>query len=794
MPKALKQGLQRFRSRRRWRRFRFWLLGFVILVLVIGIPGAGLWLNFVGLGPYARSEAELALAKVGIQATMSRLVLNPFNGLVARDVRVGSIIHPGRDVATVRSASLSVRWSALLKRRLEFEKIEVHGGEVFIEFENAEGIRLDHIQATLFFYPGQVRVSRASFHVNDIEFTAAGTLLNPEKLRAPETKPASSQPSPDKVVNEINGFLERTRFTGRPPTVDIGFAGDLADLASIRLEHIRLRVGAMEQPGWKITSLAVDGDYYDGVLALRSIEVRDAAGRMMATANWKTTKGELSLELESSLDIRPFLPPDSQPLKDWRFVDSPEFSVHGTLRFENGPLLGEMSGDLHAGRFVWRDVAFDRFDTSFAWRDGDFYIKDASLRRNGGVLDADVLIREGDVRIRLESDLNPQVFFQFADAKARETLDLLVVKDAPEVRVSLQGDKLDFASLHGTGNIRLGRTILRGVEIESATAKLEIADKAITYRDLEVKRPEGVGTGTVVYDMANHEARLQNIVARLNPADVLTAFDVKLGEAVRPYRFRAPPKVTVDGMIHLKDQNKNRLDVTVDAREGLDYDLAGKTLPFRHTQGTLRFRGPQLTVDLPRAELFSGNVKLRTEVSLDPARPQFQATVIPDGVEFLPLSRLYFRYEKTQGLLSGRYQFRASLKDPKKMTGEGSIKVKDGNVFAMPVLGALSDIIEGVLPGLGYQNARQASADFRVVDGVVETDNFLVEGKGFLMQGEGELDLIRDKMDFSIRINARGVPGILLYPVSKVFEYVSDGKLSHPEWRPRILPKMRPEP
>jgi hypothetical protein len=57
------------------------------------------------------------------------------------------------------------------------------------------------------------------------------------------------------------------------------------------------------------------------------------------------------------------------------------------------------------------------------------------------------------------------------------------------------------------------------------------------------------------------------------------------------------------------------------------------------------------------------------------------------------------------------------------------------------------------------------------------------------MIGKGNLFFVEDRMDFTVRVNAQGVPGLLLYPVSKLFEYISDGKLSEPKWRPRVLPK-----
>ena len=40
-----------------------------------------------------------------------------------------------------------------------------------------------------------------------------------------------------------------------------------------------------------------------------------------------------------------------------------------------------------------------------------------------------------------------------------------------------------------------------------------------------------------------------------------------------------------------------------------------------------------------------------------------------------------------------------------------------------------------------------------------------------------------DKMDFRVRVNAQGLPGMVLYPVSKLFEFWTEGPLSDPVWR-----------
>ena len=42
-------------------------------------------------------------------------------------------------------------------------------------------------------------------------------------------------------------------------------------------------------------------------------------------------------------------------------------------------------------------------------------------------------------------------------------------------------------------------------------------------------------------------------------------------------------------------------------------------------------------------------------------------------------------------------------------------------------------------------------------------------------------------MNFYVRMNGRGLPGAVLYPVSKLFEYESKGPLNKPVWHPRVL-------
>jgi hypothetical protein len=260
----------------------------------------------------------------------------------------------------------------------------------------------------------------------------------------------------------------------------------------------------------------------------------------------------------------------------------------------------------------------------------------------------------------------------------------------------------------------------------------------------------------------------------------------------KPYRFKAPPEVRVNGVIGLKDPRQTRLRAEFDAPGGLDYDLLDRTLNFGALGGSLQFAGREIAVEIPSARLFGGTVRLDALITTGQPEARQKMNVALDNVDFETLTRLYFGYRDSKGVLDARYDFTFVPGQPRLMRGQGRLRVEDGNVFAIPVLGPLSLLLDKIIPGAGYQKAREATCDFRVAEGAITTDNLDIIGQGFTMIGRGDLFFVDDRMDFTVRVNAQGVPGLLLYPVSKLFEYISDGKLSDPQWRPKALPKGAP--
>ena len=195
-------------------------------------------------------------------------------------------------------------------------------------------------------------------------------------------------------------------------------------------------------------------------------------------------------------------------------------------------------------------------------------------------------------------------------------------------------------------------------------------------------------------------------------------------------------------------------------------------------------------IESARAVLFGGTVKGDADISLLKSKPGHVATLRFGDVDFTSLTKLYFGYDESHGKLNGTYNFNGRGDEGRTMRGEGELTVTEGNVFAIPFLGPFSDILSKIVPGIGYNSAHKAKMAFAISDGIITTKNLEIEGRGFSMFGNGRIWFLDDRMDFDMRINMQGLPGILFFPVSKLLEYRADSKFSRPEWKPRIIPNL----
>lgn len=525
--------------------------------------------------------------------------------------------------------------------------------------------------------------------------------------------------------------------------------------------------------------------------------------------------GDFRVRVKSTLNpesLAPFFQGTKQWQRDaemWRtnlkFPDAPEITINAR---GTAPGLDTMSasGDVkvHLGRFSYGELGFDQLSAEFDWSGKQWAIRELLLKQNSsGELRGSATQNynaegRGDFQLTLTSSLNPESLAPLfrgdqqwqRDGAAR--LALFKFPDSPKITLNARGSAPGMDTMSASGELNLGRCSYRGVDARRAKADLRFSGKTLHVDNMNVHRAEGSGFGALTFDFTKDLVYVQNVRLGVFPQEVALWIDPNLVEDIRPYRFpKFPPNLTIDGIVdRVRGGKRTKLNVKLDADRGMDYTFCGKELKFAKVDVKMLFEDDRLKLSDVRAEVFDGIMKGNADISIVKAKPGHTADLRFIDVDFEKLTKLYFDYNDSKGKLTGWYNFNGKGDNGRLMSGEGKLSITDGNVFAIPFLGPFSDVLNKIVPGLGYNLARHASLTFGVADGILTTKNFEIEGKGFSMFGQGRIWFLDDRMDFDMRLNAQGLPGMVLLPMSKLLEYRSVSKFSEPNWSPKVIPTL----
>jgi hypothetical protein len=730
-------------------------------------------------------------SKQGVELSMQRLTLDPVEGLVARDVRIVEQKDRNKTMAYVDRLAIDLSISNILQHQPFLNAVDLREADLLLPLDSIMGssqtLTVKKLNARILFPPHQIFVSQAEADVLGVHFSATGRLNNPESfhISKPAEKSAKREAS---MQNSALEFFQRIKFEAGSPRVQVRFSGDLAEpekiFAEATLSGEEIGVGT-----YRLSSLSARLTFRDGVCSLERFSAKDAKGTLEASGAFQIPDKNWQMQIRSNLNLQGLSGLFNAPseVNDLLFFSPPliEISAHG------GPTGGaQVLGKLSLGKFGFRSEIFQSLSASFSVNGKDWFLRDFHLAHATGEINLSAMQLPGSFRAKLLSTLNPRAFLPFLSGKAAETLEELDFLQSPEITLNVTGTSTDLLSCNAIGQLRLGHTRFRGIAAKSATATMRIKDRAISYENFRVERDEGVATGNFTYDFARNEVRLNQIKTHVIPTEVALWIDPKLVHDVAPYKFKSPPNLSINGVVQTHGGKQTSLEILVDSPEGMDYVFLKKNLSAQKISGRLLFTDGRLRISNLQASLYSGNLRGSADISLRREDPAYSAQMQVENIEFPKITKIYFNYETSKGDLTGSYNFSGRGDNARLLQGVGELKVVEGNVFAIPLLGPFTGILSSILPGAGYDIAHEARASFKLSKGVIETTDFLVKGRGFSMLGGGKIYFLDDKIDFNVRINAQGVPGAILFPVSKLLEYSGEGSLSKPVWRPMRLPNL----
>ena len=782
------------RKRKWWRRIALSVMRLAVLAALFGVIAGGYYLARRGFGREWRYRVVEELHKRGVEAEIGRLTLDPFRGLVARNVRIFDYENRENTLARINEVSLDINYAALVHRQPFLNALDVRDAQITLLLKTAGGkadkAQLTDFRAHVYFPPEQIYVSQAEGIFCGIRISATGQLIKRKDYQpSPATSPEEWQRRlsiAQRVLNE----LEKFRFPAALPSLQLKFSGDVAEIEKARVEAT-LRGDRLQRGSYEMKDLSAAVEWNDQHLNIAHCEWSDGKGNFAGRADWNRETNRANFQARSSLDLKAFLAAFGlgQPLAGIEFRSPPLVEISGSLTFGPDRFRPDVIGHAAFGQFSYKAIPFSDLAADFSWDGERTFVRDLRVRHKTGQLRADLLDAPVDFRLNVESTISPDALRALVPREANEFLRDWEWQRSPAIRLAIRGKDRNPENWQGDGTVVLGRSRFRGTWMNSGNTRIHFADGALTCEDFHVSRDEGVGSGSFTYDFKKHEVRVSNIRSSLNPADAIFWIDPKFSKTVAPFKFRRPPNVTANGVYQFHGGKNTRLEIKVDGANGMDYVFLGKTLPFDRVSSQLLFTNDRLQLLDVRGDIFSGTLRGNADISLAKNNPRYHATLTVTNADFPHLTNLYFNYyhyRTARGQLSGAYDFDGFGTDARKMHGTGKVGVTNGDVFAIPVLGPISEILNHIVPGVGYSIARDAGAKFTIRDGVIHTDDFNVAGQLFSVVGHGDIHFLDDKIDLDVRISANG-PGIVLTPVYKLFEYKAEGSLKKPDWHPKIF-------
>jgi hypothetical protein len=311
-------------------------------------------------------------------------------------------------------------------------------------------------------------------------------------------------------------------------------------------------------------------------------------------------------------------------------------------------------------------------------------------------------------------------------------------------------------------------------------------------KPLFVKRDEGSARVSLDFDFEKNTIAFEG-ESSLHPVALEGLIGIFENNEMDMFQFEGPVRINGSGIVYLYNQEKTDVKLRING-EGmgihgfvsddcsLDMRLKGYTNTISNISGSIydgTFSGMMLLV-LPLDDIT--NTTYRMEWSVDKVDYQ-------DLMEALS----NIEDQEYKGVLSGKIKAQGFFGEGgiEAMKGEGSVRVKDGRVFLMPIFGGLSTVMTKIIPGLDFMlRQSDAKADFIIADGRIHSDKIAVDGDVLSLSASGDY-YFNKKLDFNIQITlmkehtvVAKLIRVLTYPISKLFEFRLRGTKDDPHWYP----------
>jgi hypothetical protein len=602
------------------------------------------------------------------------------------------------------------------------------------------------------------------------------------------------------------------------PDVALGF---WTNALPFRLAWIS-RAAELEMTNLSLRALECGGEWRAPVLSVGKISARSASGQLDAAASLDVTTRELQFTNRSAFDLhllQPFLPsPARAQVAEVLWTQPPRLDCEGRLTLPAwtndaadwrelfGP-TARLNGEFAATNAVLHGQTVELARTRFSYANHIWSVPDLQLQQGRTQLEfsgeQSVATENFRGTLRGAFDLATAKLFLPTNVNAIVS-QIVTLNEQARFDVTAAGNWRDLATFTATGRVAVTNFSIREQTYESVAADVFYTNRVLSFLHPQSLRAGGTQTMTADAVVLDWNARMYfftNGYSTTMPMAMIRCIGPKTAALIEPYEFLAPPTVRVNGQLPLRDINRGK-DL-----EGTDmnFDII-RGAPFRWSRlrttnitGTVRWMGQTLVLTNVAATLYGGDGTGWANFDFHPTNFgcnfSFGVAVTNVDVHLLGMDLADSKTNLIEGLLTGETVVTDGMSETwRSWNGRGHAELRDGTLWNIALFGFLSPALNSVSPGLGNNRATDASAHFRMTNGVAFSDDLEIHTLTMRLLYAGTVDL---SGEVDARVTAqlmRNVPIIgstmstVLYPLAEIFKCQVNGKVSDPKVKPIYIP------
>lgn len=746
--------------------------------------------------------------KRGIDAEIEKLTIDPFQGLVARNVKIYANEKNKPLLASIDNITLDVDPIKLLRKKQSLNSVEFRNADISIPINPKEPeskkLEIKNLRAKIIIPPDIIEIKNFEGHVNGIRINVMGSLLRSQQRHNNIINPSlpgeeitfikEGRELIDRALDEINQLDYKKN---NPPHIQIKFASDL-DNPSTTSAIVIINAKDVKRAGYKYKSIYANAEYINSNFNLKELRIDDSKGTLFGDANWPINSKKIPFNIKSTIDFQSLLSSfgNSSSLDDITFINSPQIEAKGELHLGNADLRTdrdtklqvELIGTVKCGSFISKEILFEEAYADFSYKKNKWYVRNLTLEHASGTANGNVLWDTlSDIQFDTEIKMDPTVFVPFFKQPPK-FLTHLKFEENPAIHLSLKGKGSTTNPINwkAKGYFALGPCHYQKTPLTAATGKIQIDKKEIIIEEFRLDREEGYINGEkAIIGTTNGLVNLKNISGKIFPTKLAAYFSPNIASFLDLYNFVDPPKLEINGIIDTKTNDQSNLKINFDSKGQAYTNLFKKKIPLDQPKGSILLKGKEIILNI-ETKILEGQISHKGLWEMEKDPNLYSGEIIASNIDFDSLVKLFELPTKTKGILSSNLQFKIPLKEPIKWSGSGSASLIKGNIFSIPILGPLSPMISGVLdqPLAGYSVAQSATLNFLSDQGIIKILNFQALTPGFILNGEGTIDGVNDNLELEAEMNARGPLRLVGWPISKLLRYKGEGTLKEPKWKP----------